>query len=227
MSSSFTHYEPTITFDPASLLPNFEEAAWEQVQLYDERRNGLQAIMDRAASHTSNYVKRYVDNVVQEMNEHYEHAFVNVYQQLVNSAQRLERSNEALLKQAERITELEKASAAHKATLDQIPAGGTSQGVAGGRGMKIPDPPTFSGSDDKMKLDDWLNQIALYCSASGTVNDHQKIVAALTRLRAPAATYMKDYYEKNKSGASLGYFADFEKQLVAIYGQRDTKETAK
>ncbi|KAF7794675.1 hypothetical protein EIP86_005813 [Pleurotus ostreatoroseus] len=38
---------------------------------------------------------------------------------------------------------------------------------------------------------------------------------------------MKDYYEKNKSGASLGYFVDFEKQLVAIYGQRDTKETAK
>ncbi|KAF7796312.1 hypothetical protein EIP86_007489 [Pleurotus ostreatoroseus] len=38
---------------------------------------------------------------------------------------------------------------------------------------------------------------------------------------------MKDYYEKNKSGASLGYFADFEKQLVAIYSQCDTKETTK
>ncbi|KAF7799010.1 hypothetical protein EIP86_010240 [Pleurotus ostreatoroseus] len=52
-------------------------------------------------------------------------------------------------------------------------------------------------------------------------------MAALTRLRASAATYMKDYYEKNKTGTNLSYFADFEKQLVAIYSQRNTKETAK
>ena len=99
-------------------------------------------------------------------------------------------------------------------------------GVSQGR-MKISVSPTFSGDNNKMKIDDWLNQDALYCLASGVVTDHQRIVAAMTRLRAPASTYMKEYFDNNKEGKDLGYWSTFERQLVAIYGQRDTTETAK
>jgi len=61
---------------------------------------------------------------------------------------------------------------------------------------KVPEPPTFAGSENKIHLHDWLSQIALYCSASGITVDDQKIVCALTRLCAPASTYMKLYYDK-------------------------------
>jgi len=40
---------------------------------------------------------------------------------------------------------------------------------------KVPEPPTFAGSENKMHLHDWLSQIALYCSASGIIVDNQKM----------------------------------------------------
>ena len=61
---------------------------------------------------------------------------------------------------------------------------------------KVPEPPTFAGSENKMHLHDWLSQIALYCLASGIISDDQKIICALTHLHAPASTYMKSYYDK-------------------------------
>jgi len=45
---------------------------------------------------------------------------------------------------------------------------------------KMPEPPTFAGSENKIQLHDWLSQIALYCSASSIIADDQKIVCALT-----------------------------------------------
>ena len=56
---------------------------------------------------------------------------------------------------------------------------------------KVPEPPTFAGSENKMHLHNWLSQIALYCSASSIILDDQKIIYALTRLCAPASTYIK------------------------------------
>jgi len=69
---------------------------------------------------------------------------------------------------------------------------------------KIPEPPTFADSENKMHLHDWLSQIALYCLASGIIADDQKIVCALTRLHAPASTYMKSYYDKVQAGQGVG-----------------------
>jgi len=92
---------------------------------------------------------------------------------------------------------------------------------------KVPEPPTFAGSENKMHLHDWLSQIALYCSASGIITDDQKIVCALTRLRAPASTYMKSYYDKVQVGQNVGSWGDFAQELKNIYRQRDDKEGAK
>jgi len=84
---------------------------------------------------------------------------------------------------------------------------------------KVPEPPTFAGSENKMHLYDWLSQIALYCSASGIISDDQKIICALTCLRAPASTYMKSYYDKAQAGLSVGSWGDFAQELKNIYGQ--------
>ena len=92
---------------------------------------------------------------------------------------------------------------------------------------KMPEPPTFSGSENKMHVHDWLSQIALYCLASGIISENQKIICALTRLHAPASTYMKSYYDKVQVGLSVGSWGDFAQELKNIYGQWDDKKGAK
>jgi len=92
---------------------------------------------------------------------------------------------------------------------------------------KVPEPPTFAGSENKMHLHDWLSQIALYCLVSSIIADDQKIVCALTRLRAPASTYMKSYYNKVQAEQGVGSWGDFAQELKNIYRQRDDKEGAK
>jgi len=92
---------------------------------------------------------------------------------------------------------------------------------------KVPEPPTFAGSENKMHLHDWLSQIALYCSASSITADNQKIVCALTRLCAPTSTYMKSYYDKVQAGQGVGSWGDFAQKLKNIYGQQDDKEGTK
>jgi len=72
-----------------------------------------------------------------------------------------------------------------------------------------------------------LSQIALYCSASGIIVDDQKIVYTLTRLHAPASTYIKSYYNKVQAGQGIGSWDDFAQELKNIYRQRDDKEGAK
>jgi len=84
---------------------------------------------------------------------------------------------------------------------------------------KVPEPPTFAGSENKMHLHNWLSQIALYCSASGIILDDQKIICALTRLHAPASTYMKSYYNKVQAGLSVGSWGNFAQELKNIYRQ--------
>ena len=92
---------------------------------------------------------------------------------------------------------------------------------------KVPEPPTFVGSENKMHLHDWLSQIALYYSASSIIADNQKIMCALTRLCAPASIYMKSYYDKVQAGQGVGSWGDFVQELKNIYGQRNNKEEAK
>ena len=92
---------------------------------------------------------------------------------------------------------------------------------------KVPEPPTFAGSENKMQLNDWLNQMALYCLASSIIHDDQKIVCALTCLCAPASIYIKVYFNKVQSGANLGSWSNFVQELKNIYGQRDDKKGAK
>ena len=92
---------------------------------------------------------------------------------------------------------------------------------------KVPELPTFTGSENKMYLHDWLSQIALYCLASGVILDNQKIIYALTYLYTSASIYMKSYYNKVKAGLSVGSWGKFVQELKNIYGQWDNKERVK
>jgi len=74
---------------------------------------------------------------------------------------------------------------------------------------KVPEPPTFAGSENKMHLHNWLSQIALYCLASSIIADDQKIMCALTRLCTPTSTYMKSYYDKVQAGQGVRSWGDF------------------
>jgi len=129
--------------------------------------------------------------------------------------------NNALVTAYNRIAHLEAQVSQFQGELTRLPGGNVASKA------KVPEPPTFAGSENKMHLHDWLSQIALYCSASGIVADNQKIVCALTRLCAPASTYMKSYYDKVQAGMDVSSWGDFAQELKNIYGQRDDKERAK
>jgi len=84
---------------------------------------------------------------------------------------------------------------------------------------KVPEPPTFAGSENKMHLYDWLSQIALYCLASSIILDDQKIICAFTYLHASTSTYMKSYYDKVQTELSVNSWSDFAQELKNIYRQ--------
>ena len=187
-------------------ITDFAATTWEQLV-----RDGINPeninwgnlkikMMRNAHQATTHMIKSYVDQMMSNMINYYNGALTIAYNKIAT----LEVQNVQL--QAE-LTSLPESSTIAK--------------------TKVPEPPTFAGSENKMQLNDWLNQMALYCSASNIIRDDQKIVCALTRLRAPASTYMKVYFDKVQSGANLGSWGDFAQELKNIYGQRDDKEGAK
>jgi len=129
--------------------------------------------------------------------------------------------NGALTTAYNRIVTLEAEVTCLQGKLTRLPRGNIASKA------KIPEPPTFAGSENKIHLHDWLSQIALYCSAFGIIVDNQKIVCTLTRLHAPTSTYMKSYYDKVQAGQDVGSWSDFAQELKNIYGQRDDKKGAK
>jgi len=133
----------------------------------------------RGTTHT---LKNYVDQVLNGAINHYNGALSTVYN---------------------RIATLEAKVICLQKELTRLPRGNIASKA------KVPEPPTFAGSENKMHLHDWLSQIALYYSASGIIADDQKIVYALTRLRAPASTYMKSYYDKVQARQGIGSWGNF------------------
>jgi len=55
---------------------------------------------------------------------------------------------------------------------------------------------------------------------SSIIVDNQKIVYALTRLHAPANTYMKSYYDKVQAGQGDGSWGDFAQELKYLQTKR-------
>jgi len=157
-------------------------------------------MLQNAHQGTSLLLKNYIDQVLNGAINHYNSALTTAYN---------------------RIATLEAEVICFQEELTRLPRGNITSKT------KVPEPPTFAGSENKIHLHDWLSQIALYCSASGIISDDQKIICALTHLHAPTSTYMKSYYDKVQAGLSIGSWNDFAQELKNIYGQQDDKEGAK
>ncbi|THU90303.1 hypothetical protein K435DRAFT_912297 [Dendrothele bispora CBS 962.96] len=219
MSTPYVPYVADIQLDD---INNWDEQVSRNIDMEalgfstPEQRGQLRILLRNAHEVTIATAKNYVDSHIDEfstwMNEALDTAFKSnsQLQQQIATLEKLVDSQRELLQ-------------SYKAQLDKIPADAGS----GHKASKIPDPPTFSGSDNKMTLEDWLNQVALYCTHNGIATDHQRIVTALARLRSPATTYMKSYYDKVRLGQDLGSWLNFVKELNQIYGKRDDKEGAK
>jgi len=124
------------------------------------------------------------------------HTLKNYVDQVLNRA--INYYNGVLSTAYNRIATLETEVTCLQGELTRLPGGNIVSKA------KVPESPTFAGSENKMHLHDWLSQIALYCSAFGIIADDQKIVYALTRLHAPASIYVKSYYNKVQAGQGIG-----------------------
>jgi len=149
-------------------------------------------MLQNAHQGTSLLLKNYIDQVLNGAINHYNGALTTIYNRIATLEAEVIRLQREL-------TRLPRENIVSK--------------------TKVPEPPTFVGSENKMHLHDWLSQITLYCLASGIILDNQKIIYALTHLRAPASTYMKSYYDKVQTGLSVGSWSNFAQELKNIYGQ--------
>jgi len=149
---------------------------------------------------TSLLLKNYIDQVLNGAINHYNSALTTVYN---------------------RIATLEAEVTHLQGELTRLSGGNIASKT------KVPEPPTFASSENKMHLHDWLSQIALYCLVSGIISDDQKIICALTCLHTSTSTYIKSYYDKVQAGLSVGSWDNFAQELKNIYGQQDDKEGAK
>jgi len=153
-------------------------------------------MLQNAHQGTTHTLKNYIDQVLNGAINHYNNALVTAYN---------------------RIAHLEAQISQLQGELIRLPEGNVASKA------KVPEPPTFAGSENKMYLHDWLSQIALYCLASGIVTDSQKIVCALTRLRAPTSTYMKSYMTRFRQEWMLVLRATLPKNLKIFTDKEMTR----
>ena len=179
---TFTNFTITVPFADFS-TENWEALVRDSTNPKNTSWDDVEMLILRNAHlGTTHTLKNYVDQVLNGAINHYNGALTTTYNRIAT----LEAEVTCLWGE---LTRLSGGNVASKA--------------------KVPEPPTFAGSENKMHLHDWLSQIALYCSVSSIITDNQKIVCTLTRLRAPASTYMKSYYDKVQAGQDVGSWGDF------------------
>ena len=191
---------------------------WDDIE--GDEKEDITRVIRRAVEHYDHALKRRVKEITDSMHDKYRLHF----DELKESVHILNQTVEVLLNSN---IEAKRQIADMKRQLDAIPADSTTNQTGGPRLPKMPDPPTFSGSDSKQPLEDWLNQVALFCSSMGIVTDKQRIITALGRLRTPASRYMKRFFDNIAEDKDIGSWPDFVKELKDIYGQKDSKESAK
>ena len=167
--STFTNFTVTVPFADFS-AENWEALIRDSTNPENTSWDKVEMLMLwNAYQGTTHTLKNYVDQVLNRIINYYNSALTTAYN---------------------RIATLEAEVTYLWGELTRLPGGNITSKA------KVPKPPTFAGSENKMHLHNWLSQITLYCSASGITADNQKIVCALTRLHAPASIYIKSYYDK-------------------------------
>jgi len=167
--STFNNFTTTVSFSDFS-AENWDALVKDGISTEHMSWNETEIqILQNVHQGTFLLLKNYIDQVLNGAINHYNSALTTAYNRIAT----LEAE---VIRLWEELTRLSGENIASK--------------------TKVPEPPTFAGSENKMHLYDWLSQIALYCLASGIILDDQKIICTLTRLRASASTYMKSYYNK-------------------------------
>ena len=190
--SNFTNFTITVPFADFS-TENWEALVRDSTNPENTSWDKVKIlILQNAHWGTTHTLKNYVDQMLNRAINHYNGALTTAYN---------------------RIATLEAKVTCLWGELTRLPGGNIASKA------KVPEPPTFAGSKNKMHLHNWLSQIALYCLVSGITIDDQKIIYALTRLRAPTSTYMKLYYDKVQAGQSVESWGNFVQELKNIYRQ--------
>ncbi|PCH41965.1 hypothetical protein WOLCODRAFT_152015 [Wolfiporia cocos MD-104 SS10] len=93
---------------------------------------------------------------------------------------------------------------------------------------KATPPPEFSGDGAKILVNEWLKKCIMYFGAYPITDDRQKIIQALQHLSGSTFDYQE---EKIKNAAdptkSLGTWAEFEEEMLRVYGKKTEEELAK
>jgi len=174
--SNFTNFTVTVPFAGFS-AENWEALIRDSTNPENTSWDEMEMLMlQNAHQGTTHTLKNYVDQVLNRAINHYNGALSTAYNRIATL----------------------KAEVTHLwGELSRLSGGNIASKT------KVLEPPTFTGSENKIQLHDWLSQIALYCSVSDITADDQKIICALTCLCAPASTYMKSYYDKVQAGQSV------------------------
>ena len=147
--STFTNFTVTVPFADFS-AENWEALVRDSTNPENTSWDEIEMLMlwnaHRGTTHT---LKSYVNQVLNGAINYYNGALTTAYN---------------------RIASLEAEVTRLRRELTRLPGGNVASKT------KVPEPPTFAGSENKMQLHDWLSQIALYCSVSGIIADDQKII---------------------------------------------------
>ena len=191
---------------------------------------GLEAVIQNAHELETSRLRNEMRRLLGQVAAHYNEAFSQQFQREARIQARIGALEASTIQmqntnnqQQEALNHLNAENQALRELVDQGQAGaGNAQ-----RLMKLPDPPTYSGSNSKSDLEGWLNHIVLFTETQGITSDKQRIIAALTRLREPASGYMKSYFDNVRNNVNLGTWDAFVAELKTIYGRKDEEAGAK
>ncbi|THU90918.1 hypothetical protein K435DRAFT_863881 [Dendrothele bispora CBS 962.96] len=123
-----------------------------------EQLNNFATLFRNAHVTTSVTMKNYVDQHIHGIAEKINEEFTTLDNFTDNVDGRITVMENELVTLRQLVATQGELLQSYKAQLDKIPA------EAGGTGKitKYSEPPTFTGSDNKMTLEEWLNHVALY-----------------------------------------------------------------
>ena len=141
--STFTNFTTTVSFADFS-AENWNILVRNSISTEHMSWNETEIqMLQNAYQNTTLTLKNYVDQILNRAINHYNSALTTTYNKIAT----LEAEVVCLW---EELTRLSGENIASK--------------------TKVPEPPTFVGSENKMHLHDWLSQIALYCLVSGIIS---------------------------------------------------------
>ncbi|PSR94467.1 hypothetical protein PHLCEN_2v4443 [Hermanssonia centrifuga] len=156
--------------------------------------------MANAGNAVATGMDNWIGRLIAQMASHYDNAIVSLAQQVTGPLMTVQ-TQQALV-------------VSYKRQVDALP---TSAEIRHSRQPKIGEPPSFRRSDNKTKLDEWLNLIILWCEHEGVATDKQddkegtkKEITALFTNKDLAS---KDFVKYAERFRTLGQLTGYDNEL--------------